>query len=95
MKIRDYSHYQRQAELKKQRVAQDALLAERHRNFDLSAQDNHMKYERPSFAVVTASDAFRAGWDAIFNKEKEHGLESTSGLQSGTSKDCSERGGKL
>ena len=48
-----------------QRRAQDRLMAERHRAFDLSAQDHHMKYERPQFAVVTASDAFREGYDAI------------------------------
>lgn len=40
-------------------------MAALHRSFDLSAQDNHMKYERPSFAVVTASDAFRKGYDDI------------------------------
>ena len=32
---------------------------------DLSAQDNHMKYERAHFAVVTATEAFRKGYDQI------------------------------
>ena len=47
---------------------QDRHLAALRRSFDLSAKDNHMKYERPSFAVVTASAEFRAGWDRIFGK---------------------------
>ena len=63
-----YAENAAQRELKANRAAQDQILAERHRGFDLSAQDNHMKYERPSFAVVTASDAFRKGWDEIFGK---------------------------
>jgi len=38
---------------KTQRVAaSEAAAAERHRGFDLSAQDNHSKYERPHFAVL-------------------------------------------
>jgi hypothetical protein len=54
------------------RKAQDAHLVERHRNFDLSAQDNHMKYERAHFAVVgegtrTAQENYRAGWERIFS----------------------------
>ena len=40
-------------------------MTARHRAFDLSAQDRHVKSERPHFAVVTASDAFRAGYEAI------------------------------
>lgn len=48
--------------------AQDDSLRSLHRQFDLSAGDQHMKYERPSFAVVTASAEFRAGWDRIFGK---------------------------
>ena len=47
------------------KAAQDQFLRRQAREFDLSAQDIHMKYERPSFAVVTASDAFRAGYDQI------------------------------
>lgn len=27
-----------------------------------------MKYERPSFTVVTASDAYRKGWEYVFGK---------------------------
>lgn len=46
--------------------AQDSFLGAQARAFDLSAQDNHSKSERPSFAVVTASEAYRAGWDQIF-----------------------------
>ena len=38
---------------KKQRTtASDAVMAERHRGFDLSAQDNHAKSERAYFSVV-------------------------------------------
>ena len=47
------------------RAQQDRLMAERHRAFDLSAQDRHMKYERPQFVVVTASEAYREGYEAI------------------------------
>lgn len=42
------------------------------RELDLSAQDLHHKYERPSFVVVTASAAFRDGWDRIFNRSAGH-----------------------
>ena len=48
-----------------QRRTQDQIMAHRHRAFDLSSQDTHHKYERPQFVVVTASDAFRAGYEAI------------------------------
>lgn len=30
-----------------------------------------MKYERASFTVVTASEAYRKGWDEIFGKSAE------------------------
>ena len=60
-----YAQNARKRELAAQRAAQDAALRDLHRGFDLSAQDNHMKYERPSFAVVTATDAFRKGYDNI------------------------------
>jgi len=57
-------------ELKANRRAQDAVMAERHRGFDLSAKDNHAKYERWSFSVVgegtrTAQEAFRRGYELI------------------------------
>ena len=45
--------------------AQDRVMAQRHRDFDRSAQDQHVKSERFSFAVVTASPAFRAGYEKI------------------------------
>ena len=50
-----------------QRAVQDAVMAERHAGFDLSAKDNHMKYERPQFAVVgegtkKAQDLYRQGY---------------------------------
>jgi len=52
------------------RAVQDAIMSERHRGFDLSAKDNHMKYERPKFAVVgegtkTANDKYHAGYAKI------------------------------
>ncbi len=52
------------------RKAQDAVMSERHHNFDLQAQDNVAKSERPHFAVVgegtrSANDAFREGYDHI------------------------------
>jgi len=53
------------------RRVQDRVMAERHRAFDVSAQDQHHKYERAHFAVVgegstAAQDAYRIGWDRIF-----------------------------
>ena len=63
-----YAENAHRRERDERRAVQNAILNKRHREFDLSAQDNHMKYERPSFAVVTASDAFRKGWDEIFGK---------------------------
>ena len=50
------------------KVAQDNHLRSLERQFDLAAKDNTMKYERPSFIVVTASKAYREGWDRIFQK---------------------------
>ena len=56
---------------KDQRVAaSDAVMEERHQGFDLSAQDNHAKYERPSFTVVgegsrAANDTYRDNYDKI------------------------------
>ena len=51
-----------------QKLAQDRFLGQQTRDFDLSAKDNHMKYERPSFVVVTASEAYRDGWDRTFKQ---------------------------
>ena len=56
------------------RAVQDAVMAERHRGFDLKAKDNTMKYERPQFAVVgegtkSAQDAYRDGWERTFGKK--------------------------
>ena len=56
---------------KRQRVAAtDAVLAERHRGFDLSAQDNHAKSERAYFSVVgegsqSANENYRRGFALI------------------------------
>lgn len=70
---------------KDQRVmASDAAMAERHRGFDLSAQDNHSKFERAKFAVVgegtrAAYGAYREGWERIFGKDKADRGPATSG----------------
>ena len=48
------------------KAGQDHFLARQTAEFDLAAQDVRMKYERPSFVVVTASRAFREGWEQIF-----------------------------
>lgn len=45
-------------------------MRERHREWDLRAQDNTMKYERPQFAVVgegslTAQENYRTNYDRI------------------------------
>jgi len=50
------------------KLVQDRTLNQQYAEFDLSAKDQHMKYERPSFVVVTASKAYRDGWDKIFSK---------------------------
>ena len=60
-----YEYHRNKREIKAKRAVQDSARAELHRQFDLSAGDVHMKYERPSFIVVTASEAFRAGYANI------------------------------
>jgi hypothetical protein len=57
-------------ERSQRKLVQDRQLHQQYAEFDLSAQDNHMKYERPSFIVVTASDAYRTGWDVIFGSKE-------------------------
>lgn len=69
-RVRDYNFYRSKRDLHARRRSQDARDAVRHRNFDLSAQDTHMKYERAHFAVVgegsrSANDNYRAGFAAI------------------------------
>lgn len=63
-----YAENARRREIAESRRLTDSRDAALHRQFDLSAQDTHMKYERPSFIVVTASERYRDGWDTIFNK---------------------------
>ena len=51
-------------------TASDAAMAERHRGFDLAAQDQTAKFERPQFAVVgegtkVANDNYRTNYDKI------------------------------
>jgi len=56
---------------KDQRVgASQAEADERHYGFDLSARDNHSKFERPHFAVVgegtkRANNNYRTNYDLI------------------------------
>ena len=62
--------YWSDAELTRNRSVQDSVRAERHRQFDLQAQDKTPKCHRPHFAVVgegtrTATENFRRGYDAI------------------------------
>jgi len=50
--------------------ASQSAADERHVGFDLSAQDNHSKFERPHFSVVgegtkLAQDAYRDNYDKI------------------------------
>ena len=57
-------------DLKIRKDASNIAATERHHGFDLSAQDNHMKYERPSFTVVgegskAAIDNYRENYDKI------------------------------
>ena len=75
-----YAENARQREIAEGREVTNAVMTKRHSEFDLQAQDTHMKYERPSFIVVTASEAFRAGYDAIeWGKEKNDHVEVTEG----------------
>ena len=75
-----YAENARQREIAAGRAATDQIMAARHAEFDLSAQDTHMKYERPSFIVVTASEAFRAGYDLVdWGKESHDHVEVTEG----------------
>ena len=55
--------------LARRRAAQDYVHKGICANLDLAAQDNHMKYERGHFAVVTASEAYRQGWERIFGNK--------------------------
>jgi hypothetical protein len=64
--VRDYAHYAHRREIASRRRAQDARDAALHARFDAQAGEVRMKYERKQFAVVTASEAFREGWDRIF-----------------------------
>ena len=62
--------YWSNAELKRNRSVQDRLLAERHRQWDLQAQDRTAKFERPRFAVVgegsrSAQEAYRKNYGLI------------------------------
>lgn len=69
-------------ELRANRRAQDHVMAERHAGFNLAAQDNTMKYERPSFAVVgegskESSSAYRQNYSLI-QWEESDGVEHDS-----------------
>ena len=71
----DKTGHGRDPNLTAQRAVQDAVMAERHAGFDKSAQDVHMKYERPQFAVVgegtkASQDAYREGWERTFGKKE-------------------------
>ena len=73
-----YEYYRNKREIKAKRAVQDSVRTELHRQFALQAQDNTMKYERPSFIVVTASEAFRAGYETIdWGKENHDHVEVT------------------
>jgi len=62
---------ERDQKQKEQRVtASETAAAERHRGFDLSAQDNHSKFERPHFAVLgegskSANENYQQGYALI------------------------------
>lgn len=73
-----YADYAADRERAASKAAQDRELKKLHEGFDLSAKDNHSKSERPSFIVVTASGAFRDGWERIFGR-KILGSSSTEG----------------
>ena len=68
------------------RAQQDIANEKLHKQFDESAKDNHMKYERHSFVVVTSSDAYRQGWERMFGKETkdEHVPGHSTGVHQST-----------
>ena len=80
-----YAQYQAQADLKANRAAQDTVQRERHRQFDLQAQDKTAKFERHHFAVVgegshSSQEAFRRNYDRIFTcRSGARGVAPSSG----------------
>ena len=60
-----------QAKLKAERREKHRGIREFTEQMDLSAQDNHAKSERCQFAVVTASEAYREGWERTFGRNGE------------------------
>ena len=71
---------QRRAE---RRAAQDRFLSVQQRQFDGHVAENTdkrggwrgMKYERAQFTVVTASPAYRDGWDRIFGTPRSESVD--------------------
>ena len=66
-----YGQYQAQAELRDRRAAQDIVLRERHRQFDLLAQDKTAKFQRFRFSVVgegsrSANENYLRNYERIF-----------------------------
>lgn len=70
----------------------DREMAVRHAGFDLSAGDIHLKYERPSFTVVTASVAFREGYDQIRWSNEPQTVDLESADKSGPAGELPARG---
>ncbi len=66
----DPDTYLKQVKTRAERREQNKSHREFTEQMDLSAQDNHMKYERPQFTVVTASEAYREGWERIFGEDQ-------------------------
>jgi hypothetical protein len=70
-----YAEHAHRREVAARRRAQDARDAERHRQFDLQAQDKTAKFERPSFSVVgegsrSAYDNYTRNYERIFGVKK-------------------------
>lgn len=66
-----YAENAHRREVAARRQRQDALDDQRHRTFDLQAQDRRHKFERPVFAVVgegsrTAQENYRTNYSRIF-----------------------------
>lgn len=66
-----YADNAHRREIATRRHRQDALDYQRHRMFDLQAQDLRHKYERPQFAVVgegsrTAQENYRLNYEKVF-----------------------------
>lgn len=83
-----YAENKKRRDIAAQRQAQDARDAVLHRQFDLQAQDQHHKHDRPSFSVVgegsrAAQERYRVNYQRIFGLPSPRPLPPRSLARSG------------